>query len=78
MKGKEGMMTESFLAQELGLEEKAPVAARTASNTIAWWQERRVGAVREHTVVKFGVQLGEKYGCTGEALWQQMRWVGAA
>ena len=67
MKGKEDMMTESFLAQELGLEEKAPVAARTASNTIAWWQERRVGAVREQTGVKFRVQLGEKYECTCKA-----------
>lgn len=38
---KRGSLTEAQLAQELGLQDKAPVAPRRASSTIVWWQERQ-------------------------------------
>ena len=41
---KEGQLTESQLYEELGLEKAAPRPSRQASSTIAWWQERQVGA----------------------------------
>eukprot|EP00798_Chlamydomonas_sp_ICE-L_P022287 gene22287-29365_t len=39
--GKADALTEASIYRELGLEDSAPVAARGASNTIAWWQERK-------------------------------------
>jgi len=41
-----GSLTEAQLKQELGLEEKAPVAPRGASNTITWWEERQTDLKR--------------------------------
>lgn len=46
--GRDGGLTESQLAEELGFLKRAPIPERNQSATIAWWKDREVTAMIEY------------------------------
>ncbi|KXZ54035.1 hypothetical protein GPECTOR_5g144 [Gonium pectorale] len=63
LKSQQGALTEAQLMEELGLSERAPVAPREGSQTIAWWQERQ-NDLRERLVErreKLAAQVGNAF-----------------